>query len=697
MPQPRYDVRAGWLAGDWVEIGSKYSWNQIVGNFRWEELQAGPMPNEDIDELQIQRAIGTMFNRLSTGECRVQIDNGRGQYTGTKSLSNLIRYSDDVSSATGYFTTARSATSLGVLVARTGAIEAAAWSESSATGFKVLQTPNSLSISSGIAYTISCEIYPGPVRKNVNFGLRHAGGAIAERMFYTASLKAINNSFAGGAALVNSGGASLRNDGWVECWFSATMPNTDGVQFLAYLVNSASTGNYTGDGSAWVGIRAIQVRVGSSWTAADFVPTANSMHVIPRDTNLAINDVFAVKAMDGTSLYNIFSGYLDEWAFNPALVDLRKIAISCSDVANRLRPIIATSLMLAPTHSRIIQAVLSASGINENQYQVDQINDLAAYAYVDQMSAGEALSQIQQNGAEIYYVNGAGKLIIRSRHYDVKSTTVVGSYAAGFQMATALSTDEIVNKIEVRTTPRAVFPDVSTIAWLTDAVFVPGGSSKQFVLDYVDARTNEAGVPAFGVEAQVKGIDFQCFADPEGLGSNITSQFNAVASLNATSAAFSVSNDGGANGYIVVCQLMGKPVTKGPELVRTLQDPESVALYQERFGSVQGDLLYTDNRVRNLAEFILVNNSKPRPSLSFAIKNEWPGPFSHDLLDRIFISNSLSNVGSSFIIEQLEHTITFNAGTEHVLQMKLRVAPIKNWFTTDSATLGRLNYNQLGF
>jgi hypothetical protein len=696
MPQPRYDVRAGWLAGDWVEIGSKYSWNQIAGNFRWEELQAGPMPNEDIDELQIQRAIGTMFNRLSTGECRVQIDNGRGQYTGTKSAQNLVVYSDNVSSGT-FWLSQNGATSLNVLVGKTGAIDAAAYSEDSATGTHSLRTPNMASINSGQVHVVCGEFYAGTRDR---FELRSKDGFESSIFGAGFSLRSMQVSY---TTFVSSGefiGASMQaiGDGWVRCWVVGRLPITGGVSLCGirvYQINSAGTTSYTGTGSAWMGVRGFVMNTGT--IPATYVPTTNSLAVIPRDTNLAINDVFAVKAVDGSSVYNIFSGYLDEWAFNPALVDLRKIAISCSDVANRLRPIISTSLMLAPTHSTIIQAVLSASGINENQYQVDQINDLAAYAYVDQMSAGEALSQIQQNGAEIYYVNGAGKLIIRSRHYDVRSTSVVGSYAAGFQMATALTTDEIVNKVEVRTTPRAIFPDVSTVAWLTDAVFIPGGASKQFVLDYVDARTNESGVPAFSVEAQVKGLDFQCFADPEGLGSNITSQFNVVVSLNATSAAFSVTNAGGANGYIVVCQLMGKPVTRGPELVRTLQDPESVALYQERFGSVQGDLLYTDNRVRNLAEFILVNNSKPRPSLAFAIKNEWPGSFSHDLLDRVFISNSLSNVGSSFIIEQVEHTITFNAGTEHVLQMKLRVAPIKNWFTNDSPTLGRLNYNQLGF
>lgn len=698
MPAPRYDIRAGWFKGDWLEIGSKYSWAQITGNFRWEELAAGPVPNEDIEELQVSRKAGTMFDRLSTGECRVQMDNSRGQYTGTGSASNLMRYSEGLSSGHAYFTLTNGVVSTNVLMGKTGARDAPIFQENTAAGFHVFQTVNSLAVQSGTAYVIHCEMQASELRKGLNFGIRNSTGSIiAERRWNIASLTGANNSIAGGATLINSGEIVSLGDGWVRAWFSASLPTTGDVTFLGYLVNSASTGNYTGDGSSWVGIRAIQVMVGSAFNSGDYVPTGNSIQVLPSGTKLSVNDVFAVKAVDGSSVFNIFSGYLDEWAFNPALRDLRKIAISASDVSNRLRPIIATSLMIAPTHSQIFQAILSAAALDPLQYRIDQINDIAAYAFVDQISAGQAMSEVQQNGAEIFFVDGAGRLNIKSRHFDVRSTAAVASFAVGFQMVTALSTDEVVNRAEVRTTPRAIFPDVSTVAWLSEAVFVPAATSRQFILDFVDPVTNETGVPAFKVQEQVSGDDFRAYTDPEGQGGDITSQFSVVASLNATSATFSVANNGGANGYLVVCQLKGFTVTKQPELVKVLTASASLVKYQERYASVQADMLFTDNRARNLAEFILVNNAEPQPVISFAIKNEWPNVFAQDLLDRVYIYNEISNINSSFIVHEVEHTMTFQGGVEHVLQMKLKLAPTKNWFTLNSDFLGRLDFNRLGF
>lgn len=696
MPAPRYDIRVGWLPGNWTEIGSKYSWSQITGNFRWDELAAGPIPNEDVEELQISRKIGTMFDRLSTGECRAQIDNSRGQYTGTKSFSNLIRYSDFINSP--YFGFTNASASQQSLLGRTGAFDAAAIVENTATGFHVLNSVSSLSVQSGTAYVIHVELQGSDLRKWFNFGLRNIGGSIiAERRFNVASLTGANNSVTGGAALVNSGEAVALDDGWVRCWFSASFPSTGDLTFVSYIVNSAQTGNYTGNGSSWIGVRAIQVMVGSAWSSGQFIPTGNSLEVVPQGTNLSVNDTFTVKAVDGSSIYNIFSGYLDEWAFNPAVRDLRKMAISASDVSNRLRPIISTSLMVAPTHTAMFQAVMSAAGINPLQYSIDQINDISAFGFVDQMSAGEALSQIQQNGASVFYVDGAGKLHIKGRHWDVRSTTAVGSFSVGFQMNIGLGTDEVINKAEVRTVPRQIFPDVSTVAWLTEAVFVPAQSTKQFVLDYIDYLTAESGVPVFNLQPQVKERDIRAFSDPEGLGGEITSQFNVVTSLNATSAAFTVSNDGSGNGYLVVCQLMGRPVTKQPELVKIVTDDTSIAQYQERYASVEANMLFTDNRAKNLAEFLLVNHSQPKHQLSFALKNEWPSVYQHDLLDRIYIQNNISNINSSFYIREIEHTMTFQGGVEHAVQYKLEIAPTKNWFTLDDQFLGRLDANRLGF
>lgn len=690
MPAPTYHARGGWLRGDWIEIGSKWAtWDQIAGNFRWEELQAGPIPDVDIEEVQISRAVATMFDRLATGECRVQMDNARGQYTGTGSAQNRFAQSEYTAS---YFTALNGATSLNVLVGKTGAIDAPAFSEDNTNGFHSLRTVSSLSVVSGQSAMFAAEFFPGTRDRFVMRLSDSTETNLFEASFSIRSMTVAGQTAANSATVV---GASLQalSDGWVRAWVLGTLPDLP-AQGRVLLVNSAGVSSYTGTGSAWIGTRAWQAANGAN-LPIDFVGTYGSP-LYPRDSFISPNDVFTLKAMDGTSVYNIFSGYVEQWAFSPALRDTRKIQFSATDIAERLRPIISTSVMLNVTHKTILQTVMSRTSIDPLQYTIDAMNDLVAVSYLDQMSAGEAIAQLQQNGAQVYYVDGAGRLRLRSRHWDVQSTTAVASRAVAFAMNIALSTDSIINRLELSTTPRKIEIDVSTIAWISDAVYVPASTTRTFILDFADAITNETGVPCIDIEEQVRGLDYLFNVAPTGEGIDLTSQVIVSASASATAAYVTVSNPGGLNGYLTVCQLRGKPARRQPVVSRLMQDSASISKYQERYYSVTADLLGTDNRLRDLGEYLLSERANPRPGLAFSFKNEWPANLAVDLLSRVFISNSLANTASVWAVTELEHTIQFGLGVEHVTQYKSQLVPIKNYFTLDSSTLGRLDYNRLG-
>ncbi|NJM10624.1 MAG: hypothetical protein HC889_00725 [Synechococcaceae cyanobacterium SM1_2_3] len=706
MGVPRYDVRAGWLAGNWTEIGCKYpTWGIVADAFRWEELQAGPVPDVDVEELSIHRKVGTIIDRLSVGECRAQLANGQGQYTGIKSAQNLFAYSDNIASGT-YWVTANGATSLAMLTGKTFAIDAATFAEDSATGPHRLRSPASVQVINSVAnITICGEFYPGS-RDRFELGLTDptsAHGFLAQ--FSIRSMTVVAGPTATNSATALAASLQQLSDGWVRCWVAGTLPGSLAVARMD-LVNSAGVNSYAGTGSAWVGVRALQAHQGALYPI-DYLATAGEA-VVPRGTELTVNDVFCVKAAAGTwdatsttltvqSVYSLFSGYLDEWGFNPALQDLRKLALSASDVANRLRPIVTTSMMVNVTHHTIAQAIMSEANFDALQYTIDPMNDQAQFAWIDQLSAGEALSTLQQNGAQVYFVDGRGRLRIKSRHHDVTSTAAVASYAVAFKLELALGVDDVINRIEVRTAPRRLVPIPSTIAWLSNPVYVPAQSTASFILDFYDYLTNETGVPAMNFDAQVKGVDFLAHKDPDAQQADITSAFNIAASLSATAAHCIVSNNGIENGYVTVCQFVGQQVTRQPELVKSIRDDASIARYTERYASVNADLLNTINRCTDLADFLLIDRKEPRVVTNLALKNEWPHTYQLDILDRIFLSNSLSRVNSSFYITEIEHTLVMSGGTEHTLSMKLDLAPIKNWFTLDSPTLGRLDFNLLGY
>ena len=67
MVAPTYIVRGGFVTPTWTEISSNYTWGQLADAFTWSELAAGPVPNQDVRQINMDRKSADVFNRLTVG------------------------------------------------------------------------------------------------------------------------------------------------------------------------------------------------------------------------------------------------------------------------------------------------------------------------------------------------------------------------------------------------------------------------------------------------------------------------------------------------------------------------------------------------------------------------------------------------------------------------------------------------------
>lgn len=88
MPSPNYIIRAGFSVGSWGELAANYTWTQLTAEFTWEELAAGPVDvADDVLRIVINRTRGGALDGLQVGQADIMVDNARGIYSPTNSLS----------------------------------------------------------------------------------------------------------------------------------------------------------------------------------------------------------------------------------------------------------------------------------------------------------------------------------------------------------------------------------------------------------------------------------------------------------------------------------------------------------------------------------------------------------------------------------------------------------------------------------
>ena len=396
---------------------------------------------------------------------------------------------------------------------------------------------------------------------------------------------------------------------------------------------------------------------------------------------IAVNQVFALKAVQGSSIFGIFSGFIDFARVVPG-VGNRVVEFSASDRSKFFQQTIQTSLSTDVRANSLFALVLNSVGVSTNDYVVDpNIADNIPFAYLDNMSAGEALEQLNRAGSHIMHVDGKGKFRATSRSLE-QSATSVTSFENFFSLDFSFSEDTIANDVRISGEPRKVSTEVNTVAFIDDDPVLLAGDSVTFLLEFQDP-SNQESTPVQSLVTPVSSQDYRGFTTAAEGGTNITSALGVAITPFATTAEVTVTNSGSVDGFLTHFQLRGNAIQRRPKFLAQAQVSSSQALYGIKGFGLESNLIELVTFAKNYADYIVDLRKDPVEAISIGLKNEFPSMLLLDMLSKTTVVESTVGISGDWTVRGIQDQLSFSRGVEHVRTFTIEKAQSISFFVLD--------------
>lgn len=436
-------------------------------------------------------------------------------------------------------------------------------------------------------------------------------------------------------------------------------------------------------------------------TAQVRLDNRNKQYSPDSNQNVGVGRVLSVKAKtDAGSWYSLFQGKVDRIRHGPGIGD-RTLLLDAVDRVGDLRERTVTQSIAAdvPVGS-LFRRVFDAVGLSPAEAIVDTIEDLAGFAALSDITAGEAIQRLVEAGAHFVYVDGRNRIHVRNRNFDVVPTNVrTVSEFLGLQWTE--TDDRILNDVRVSGEPRRARTTVATVGWLQGAVKASSGSPATFAIDFVDPDTLERNTPVQSIVSPVESSDWLVTADEQGSGSNISSAATLTFRAFATRAEVEVAWAGTETEvFVTKFQVRGFPLQRQPNVAAAAEDAASQAIHGRREFEIETDLLPQPNPVafsQAYADFLVSRYGSPLPAISFGRKNEEPELLEVDLSSFLTVVETHAGISSRHLVTAVEHDVTWARGVEHRVSYDVVLNEDKDFLILDKDPEGKLDVRKLGF
>jgi len=422
----------------------------------------------------------------------------------------------------------------------------------------------------------------------------------------------------------------------------------------------------------------------------------------PYAPNLKPNKRVRILAIHNVTTYQLFAGFVDAWAPDPELARRTARMQATDRVKDLARRRIDTSIAVDIAPSSLATDVLSAAGVAAADRSVDVLPpwDLIPFAWFREYEPVRALEDIARFGYSHLWVDGAGRVNLRTRYLDLGSSAVASYVNDFFGFGYTLSDDQVVNAIKVQGTPRRIASSVQTVAWLQEVPTISASSSVGFWLTYLDPDSLERDTPAQSVSV-TRSADYILSTisgylvptDPFfGLFSfDRTATASASVTFFGTTAVATVFNGSSDQTYLNKFQVRGYSIQRQPDILRQSATASSQTLYGVRNLSLQSDFIGKFQHAQDYADFLVLQRKDPVPDVTFALKNVFPDVLARELGDLVYLVESNTAVGTGFVVTGLAHDIALVRGLEHTTTYAAHLQETGPWLVLDHATLGKLD------
>lgn len=281
------------------------------------------------------------------------------------------------------------------------------------------------------------------------------------------------------------------------------------------------------------------------------------------------------------------------------------------------RPIDEASLQIEQRVDTVLDDLLQAAGLVPAQYSLDIGQNTISFAYFERgTKLGTAVDKLMEAEFGRFYMDANGLLQFKNRE-NYASTPVYSFSKNNILSFTRRDVDDIINVVEIAGRRRVV-GSTQDVGQLGTAKFVPGSSSADIWIDFVDPVTS-VDSPVYYTSSITSF--FRVNSQEDGNG---TDQATAVTltdlDLFTGSCKMTFTNSSSSGYWVTQIKLFGTPARPVGEMFIREADATSVSKYDEHVRRIDNDFFQTLAQAQSKALILLDDMAEYAPAEQLTVK-----------------------------------------------------------------------------
>jgi len=377
---------------------------------------------------------------------------------------------------------------------------------------------------------------------------------------------------------------------------------------------------------------------------------------------------------DGTTIYRLFYGFIEEIIPHPHLAEQDCIITAVDGLDFLSRHDMATALYTDTLTGTIHGYILTDAGWSTSMRTLDAGQLTVPYWYGQDVRARFAQEEIDDNEQGFSYIDGAGYFRFEDRHHRSTAThqTSQATFDNTMQNITySMNPRNVYNSIKVTVTPWTI-QSLTEVWRLQEIPSIEPGETKIW---WGDASVS--GVPVFvGAWTPINSgaTDYTANSLANGTGDDETGNTAVVETNFAKTDKIAIKNNALHTVYVTLLKVRATYYDDQTKVTRKAEDTTSQTAYQKRTLTLDGKYMTSAETAQSFCKYAISKYKDPRGEVGMSIMNKnatmLTQILSREISDRITIVNTELGLNKDFFIDYLEHDISMS-GELHTVSYRL--------------------------
>jgi hypothetical protein len=361
---------------------------------------------------------------------------------------------------------------------------------------------------------------------------------------------------------------------------------------------------------------------------------------------------------------------------------VQQVRIECEDGQRLLQ----SANVFAPIQQNIALDAAINDILDDSDYptlygrSIQEAADIVPYWWAND----RAMTEIQRLAdAELgsFFVAADGKATFYSRRHSASPVLNLTSADLLKDISIPQPWEVVRNSIRIFARPRVVRSN--QILWtLADAPAISAGGTLDVWATY---QYNNISVPA--VNTAVSSSDYLMNTAADGSGSNVSSDFTVTLTDFGETGKISITNGGGATGYVTLLQVTGDAIDAPDPSLLIQEDTTSQGLYGRAVFTLDNPWLQSTSTANDFSIWLVSYLPTPQRFITVQVETRPDIQFTPDLFDVINLSIPRLGISQNFKIGGIEHRWINSNGQAVITTWNLEPFPdVSGYWIFDAIT-----------